>query len=66
MNRYTVYVQYTIEDSIEVEAEDEYEAEKVALEERGLYAMSSQGGYSVSWDMEEVIDIILEEEDVDE
>ncbi len=65
MNRYSVYVRYVIEDSVTVEAEDEYEAEKVALEERSLYAMSTNG-YSVSWDDEEVVDIILEEEDVDE
>lgn len=48
MPTYEVYVKYEIEDSIEVEAEDEYEAMDMVSEE-SIYPVS-EAGYRLSWD----------------
>ena len=50
MPTYEVYVKYEIEDSITVEAEDEYEAMDIAGSEEALYVVSHSGGYSLPWD----------------
>jgi hypothetical protein len=61
MPTYTYEVYFTASDAGEVEAEDEQEAREMI--EDMIYAVSTEGGYKMSWDGVEIVSFELEEEE---
>lgn len=55
---YEVFVKYEIEDSIEVEADNEQEAERIAEREPNLVVVGYLDGLQISWDNVEAYDVV--------
>lgn len=60
MPTYSVYVKYTIEDHITVEADNDWEARDIA-ESDPQYDVITNGGYAAMWDAIEAYEVVLED-----
>lgn len=70
MNTYQVYVTYSVDDTIEVEAESADEALELAQDmvnlDPDLLPYSNKGGYTITWDDASCYDVILTEGEEEE
>ena len=64
MPMYTYEVSFTASDAGEVEAEDDQEAREMI--EDMIYAVSTEGGFKMSWDSIDIYHFEEEEDDEDE
>ena len=61
MPTYSVYVKYTIEDHVTIDAADEWEARDLA-ESDPQYDVITNGGYAAEWDAIEAYEVEVQDE----